>query len=265
MLTRNTPSKSFKKKLKLLASSALIFVFLGLIFVHHTANTNDTQALMHEVFHELEAALDGANEVPPVSTDASGTAEMTYNETTKTFELDVHVDGLDLEDLIAAHIHTGGIGVNGPIIVDLGPTSEWTVGASIEREVVGGDFPEANESDLLAGDTYINVHTMSYPGGEVRGQLIVVGGPEPSLTPTATPTATPTLTPTPTPTLTPTATPTQTPTPTVTPPEPEDPPETEEKVIGRFLFPGKKLICTIKYEVVRVKFFVAFFPRITCN
>jgi hypothetical protein len=48
-----------------------------------------------------------------------------------------------------------GAGLNF-FFLDLGPT----------------DFPAAEVANLLAGDTYINIHTSGFPSGEIRGQLV---------------------------------------------------------------------------------------------
>lgn len=40
-------------------------------------------------------------------------------------------------------------------------------------------FPSADVADLLAGNTYFNIHDATFPGGEIRGQL-VEAVPEPS-------------------------------------------------------------------------------------
>ncbi|HEY3281717.1 MAG TPA: CHRD domain-containing protein, partial [Armatimonadota bacterium] len=40
--------------------------------------------------------------------------------------------------------------------------------------IVGsGAFPAAHLADLFAGNVYVNIHTAVYPGGEIRGQLIL--------------------------------------------------------------------------------------------
>jgi hypothetical protein len=99
------------------------------------------------------------------------------------------------DDLIAAHIHNGPPGENGPVVwgffgapfndnnpndVAINPFSSG-VGGTISGK---WDLPEGNNTTLaaqlnniLAGNTYINFHTNQFRGGEVRGQIVV---PEPS-------------------------------------------------------------------------------------
>ena len=122
--------------------------------------------------------LQGSQEVPPVTTTATGEARFQYNALTETFDLDLFVTGLELVDTTAdpeltmAHIHVGEAGENGPVIVDL-----LALGSFVEDD--GGlrlrlnneVFPNANVADLLAGNTYFNVHSSANPSGEVRGQI----------------------------------------------------------------------------------------------
>src|SRR5205823_1879437 len=45
------------------------------------------------------------------------------------------------------------------------------------RTLKQATFPAADVANLLAGNTYVNIHTPSFPGGEIRGQLVIVAGP----------------------------------------------------------------------------------------
>lgn len=126
----------------------------------------------------LTANLTGSQEVPPVSTQAYGQAIMSYDDVSKLFNLAVYEVGISQSDIVGAHIHVGAPGVNGPVIYDLDGGASWSgSGVIFSRFITGGLFPAAYEADLLAGNTYINIHTPAHPGGEIRGQLIPV--PEP--------------------------------------------------------------------------------------
>ena len=65
----------------------------------------------------LRAALDGANEVPPLSTPASGLA--TFVLDTATNQLTYAIQVSQIGTITAAHIHTGAAGVNGPVYIPL--------------------------------------------------------------------------------------------------------------------------------------------------
>jgi len=115
--------------------------------------------------------LSGAEEVPPVATAASGRSFLTYNSASNTFDIDLFIQGITPADLVGAHIHVGAAGVNGPVIFNLG-TADWYLdGGGLRRRISGATFPEAHIANLLAGNTYVNIHTVTNPGGEIRTQL----------------------------------------------------------------------------------------------
>lgn len=126
----------------------------------------------------LTANLSGSQVVPPTSSSATGQAIMSYDDVSKLFNLAVYEVGLSQSEIVGAMIHAGAPGTNGPVIYDLDGGASWSGnGVVFSRFIVGGLFPAAYQSDLLAGNTYFQIHT---PNGtkDIRGQLISV--PEPA-------------------------------------------------------------------------------------
>jgi hypothetical protein len=128
----------------------------------------------------FRAPLSGAEQVPPVATDASGHAifEVNPGGTSLTYWLIVN----GLTNVTAAHIHLGARGTNGPVVAFLygGPTIPGRfVGllahGTITAANLVGPLKGHPLSDLLAamaaGNTYVNVHTTAEPGGAIRGQI----------------------------------------------------------------------------------------------
>ena len=111
---------------------------------------------------DVNVTLSGAEEVPPVRTAASGSGTITVNED-RTVSGSVTIAGLAP---VAAHIHTGARGANGPVAIGLAKSSDfvWAVPA-------GAKFTDAQYQDFLNGNTYVNFHTPANKGGEIRGQL----------------------------------------------------------------------------------------------
>ena len=114
----------------------------------------------------LEATLDTAQEVPPpkgTSPDAGGSATFEYDETDKSIAYVVTVTNLT-GAAIAAHIHQAAPGTPGPIRITLA-----------QDELAGGapalPVPADLVDPLFDGGTYVNVHTATNPGGEIRGQI----------------------------------------------------------------------------------------------
>ena len=107
-------------------------------------------------------ALTGAQEVPPVSTAASGKS-MIKVAADKSVSGMIMVSGVAAT---AAHIHEAGMGANGPVILPLTKTSDtmFTVPADAK-------LTDAQYASYLAGRLYVNVHSAAYAGGEIRAQL----------------------------------------------------------------------------------------------
>ena len=128
---------------------------------------------------DFRANLVGGDEVPPVTTTATGTANFTHNEEDNTIQFSVNVTGIS--NVIAAHIHQGAVGVNGPIVVTLfdGPqTGTNFTGTLSSGTINSGDVSGMSLEQLVvnmrAGQMYVNVHTTQNPAGEIRGQLSVL-------------------------------------------------------------------------------------------
>lgn len=140
--------------------------------------------------HHFIAVQSGDEEVPPVDTRGRGTA--TFALSTDGTELAYRLITTGVEGITQSHIHLGAFGENGPVIVFLfglvpagvsnsGVLAEGTITPSdlITRPDAGfgGTMPELVAA-MRSGGAYVNVHTLDFPGGEVRGQ-IREGGPTP--------------------------------------------------------------------------------------
>lgn len=107
------------------------------------------------------AKLTGQQEVPPNPSNAMGDATLTYNEATRTFNL---VLTHNVTNASAAHIHKGEPGVAGPPVFPLNTASPVNFSSA--------PLDSAQRADLFAGRYFVNVHSPSYPEGEIRGQLV---------------------------------------------------------------------------------------------
>jgi len=127
---------------------------------------------------KFSAKLSGKDEVPANQSPSSGLAWVKTMGDKITYEVNV----TDMDKVNAAHIHLGGPGKNGPVILTLfkgGPTEQvnGTVGeANVTASNFEGPMQGKTVSDLLTainnGTTYVNVHTTDFPNGEIRGQLM---------------------------------------------------------------------------------------------
>lgn len=112
------------------------------------------------------AFINSAQEVPTNASTGTGYARVFLNETTMTINFVVVFNGLS-SNQTAAHIHAPGIiGVNGPPVITFtspGGTSNTITGtAPVTATLI---------AQMRANQTYVNIHTANFPGGEIRGQL----------------------------------------------------------------------------------------------
>jgi hypothetical protein len=137
------------------------------------------------------ATLSGGQEVPARDTQAVGVATFKLREDGTALEFKVNVANID--NVFAAHIHCGAVGVNGPIGVTLfmgmpgggafqGTLAEGTITAPDPGNACGWTDLAAVLAAIRTGATYVNVHTNDgvappntgpgdFPGGEIRGQI----------------------------------------------------------------------------------------------
>jgi hypothetical protein len=125
------------------------------------------------------ATLNGASEVPPVTTTtATGTATFTATTTgnTTTIVYTVTVSGNLSGPVTAAHIHgpANATGTANPIVT-LQVTSQNATGVVVSGSFTTTGNATINMAQLLAhmdaGNTYVNLHTTANPNGEIRGQI----------------------------------------------------------------------------------------------
>lgn len=120
--------------------------------------------------------LDGLQETPPNGSPGFGSGTAFFDSTALTLAVSVSFSGL-IAPTTADHIHAGALGAPGPVIVNLGPITT-PLGATFGTISGTLPFPPGSVAGLLAGNTYLNIHTTAFPGGEIRGQLVAV--PEPT-------------------------------------------------------------------------------------
>lgn len=113
----------------------------------------------------LKAALNGAAEVPPNPTKATGSLTATYDTATKKLTWKGSYTGLS-GPATAAHLHAGEPGKNGAVSVPI------FAGATAKTPFEGeATLTDAQAADLLAGRLYANIHTEANKAGEIRGQV----------------------------------------------------------------------------------------------
>lgn len=164
----------------------IFFTIIALVTVISSItaiNSFDTKPNILNAYATLagfNVELTGNEEVPPVQTDATGSAEFTAPHF-DNIGYSVNVSNID--KVTAAHIHSGKIGENGPPVVTLFK-AETPSAEPINGNLASGNITNANLEGPMAGktlidltksmelgETYVNVHTEENPNGEIRGQI----------------------------------------------------------------------------------------------
>lgn len=109
------------------------------------------------------AALSGANEVPPNASTATGATAVTINPSNGALFWSTN-SSIAQSAVTGHHIHRGAAGINGPVVVNFANayTGTINIGTTLATEIVGNP-----------GNFYVNLHTATFPGGEIRAQLVL--------------------------------------------------------------------------------------------
>jgi len=132
----------------------------------------------------FRAHLRGDQEVPAVETLAQGQAIFQLNQAGDAIHYKLIV--ANIEDVRMAHIHLAPAGSNGGVVAWLYPDgpppvlipgrtdgvlAEGTItAADLVGSLAGGSIGDLIDQ-MMAGNTYVNVHTVAHGSGEVRGQI----------------------------------------------------------------------------------------------
>lgn len=163
-------------KKTLLTLAACLYAIVGFGFGAQAAAQDTVQ---------LNAALSGANEVDDTGDpDGTGSASITVDAAGAEVCFEITASGIDA--IAAGHIHSGGAGTNGPVVIDFALSDTNTSGCvTADAATIASVL---NTPSLF----YVNVHTAMHPDGAIRGQLAGAPGAAPTAAPTAAPAAEPT-------------------------------------------------------------------------
>ena len=164
----------------------VMVAFLALLSLPATADDDRRQFVF--------ARLVSYQEVPAISSSASGQFRAFIDEQAGTISYRLSYEGLS-SDVRQSHIHFGQHSVNGAISVFLCQTATNADGTGLAPQcprsgtvsgmlqsanmvtpgataqgIAPGDFAELIAA-IRAGVAYVNVHSATFPGGEIRGQL----------------------------------------------------------------------------------------------
>jgi hypothetical protein len=134
-----------------------LLLMIGLIT---TGCGKSDNTVIDKIYH-YDVTLSGANEVPANASTATGKFVGSYTKSTRALAFTLSYSGITATDW---HIHKGGTTVSGPVEISLNPV----VPSPLQKSVT---LTAEQELDLLAGNFYVNIHSATFPAGEIRAQL----------------------------------------------------------------------------------------------
>jgi hypothetical protein len=154
---------------------------------------------VHAVPVEFFATLSGAAENPATPSPGTGTAHVTFDLATHFLRVQVTFSGL-LSTTTASHIHCCVTPPGNAMVATMVPTflgfplgvTSGTYDQTFDTSLastfnpaflsfIGGTVADAETAlfaGMLAGQSYLNIHTNEFSGGEIRGVLLT---PEPGM------------------------------------------------------------------------------------
>lgn len=134
--------------------------------------------------HRFGTHMSGGQEVPSNDSRAQGQSnfKLSADGTSLSYKLIV----ANIQNVTMSHIHLAPAGSNGPVVAWLYPSgpppqlipgrsqgvlAEGVITASSLVGLLAGASLQDLVDEMIAGNTYVNVHTSQFPPGEVRGQI----------------------------------------------------------------------------------------------
>jgi hypothetical protein len=156
----------------LTAIFAIAAIFLSLFSACKKKNN------MPEITYRTYSAtvqLNGANEVPMVTTTGTATANISYSEQSKTITYTINWQlGSSTATTTGMHFHgadNGSNSVSSPIIIEI---PGFSTGSSGTLTGTTRALNATEVSQLLSGKWYVNIHSSDFTSGEMRGNIVLV-------------------------------------------------------------------------------------------
>ncbi len=159
--------------MKLLRLTVFSFLFVSVIF-SMTSCEKDAEKKKTNEFSRTAIALTGAQETPPNASTASGSMDVLYTKGSKVLSYKVKWENLS-DTIVGIHIHGQAPTGFAATIVQNILTTKNEAGFPFRGGSYTGtlliDGAKIKEQDLLNGFYYLNIHSKTYPAGEIRGQI----------------------------------------------------------------------------------------------
>jgi CHRD domain/Secretion system C-terminal sorting domain len=124
---------------------------------------------------QLSGTLAGTNEIPANASTAVGKFEGIFDPWSRVIAFRLEFSGLTA-NASAAHFHSAPSGSNGSVVLDF-VSQGFPVGTKNGEFVKVLTLTDAQAVDLMNGNIYVNIHNPSFPGGEIRAQILYGAAP----------------------------------------------------------------------------------------
>jgi hypothetical protein len=143
---------------KKLTKLSVLFLATAIGFV----SCKKDNAAPQDVVTFANVSVNSSQEVPTNTSSATATSNITYEKNSNTLTYTINYTGVTPT---AMHFHKGVIGTSGAVAIAIpAPYSSGMMGTLT--------LTDAQETDFLAGLWYLNIHSATYAGGEIRGQVV---------------------------------------------------------------------------------------------
>lgn len=157
----------------LVPDSALLALFRGNAYFNINSSAFPNGELRGQLVRQGDVyftlSLSGAEETPPVVTNAKATGWMIMRDDMQSLQYNISYANLS-SAYTGSHIHLGDSGVSGPAIIPV-PFDSINTAAGILNGIA-----DTTILRMLKGQTYFNIHSVNFSAGEIRGQVKYIWG-----------------------------------------------------------------------------------------
>jgi hypothetical protein len=150
-----------RKSIQVLFGAALV---LSTIFVSCDKDDDD----LDDQTYSVSGNASGSQMNPSNTSTATGTLSGTYNARTNVLNYNIGWNTLTTAAGLVQVYGGAAAGANGTLLFPVAITTPGTTGTASGSITL----TDAQESNLLAGTTYYTISSTTYPGGEIRGQIV---------------------------------------------------------------------------------------------
>lgn len=149
--------------------TALVLTTTAVIY----CNDDDDDPIDPNPVRTAQIQLSGAAEAPPITTTGSGTGQVTFTPATKAITYNINWTlGDPAATTVNMHFHgadNGSPTVSSPVTIGI---TGFTNASQGNVSGTTRALTDAEVDQLLSGKWYFNVHSSTYPSGELRGNII---------------------------------------------------------------------------------------------